>query len=108
MRDAGATEVHFLISSPPITNPDYYGIDTPQKEKLLAATHSLEEMREYIGCDSLAFLSVDGIYRAMGEERRDPVRPQFTDHCFTGDYPTALTDLAGENRAQLSLLAEAS
>jgi amidophosphoribosyltransferase len=108
MRDAGATEVHFLISSPPITNPDYYGIDTPQKENLLAATHTLEEMREYIGCDSLAFLSVDGIYRAMGYERRDPIRPQFTDHCFTGDYPTSLTDLVGENRAQLSLLAEAS
>jgi len=108
MRDAGATEVHFLISSPPITHPDYYGIDTPQKDKLLAANHSLEEMRAYIGCDSLGFLSVDGIYRAMGEERRDPARPQFTDHCFTGDYPTPLTDLAGENRAQLSLLAEAS
>ena len=108
MRDAGATEVHFLISSPPITNPDYYGIDTPQRENLLAATHSLDEMRAYIGCDSLAFLSVDGIYRAMGYERRDPTRPQFTDHCFTGDYPTSLTDLAEENRAQLSLLAEAS
>jgi amidophosphoribosyltransferase len=108
MRDAGATEVHFLISSPPITNPDYYGIDTPQRENLLAATHSLDEMRAYIGCDSLSFLSVDGIYRAMGFERRDPVRPQFTDHCFTGDYPTSLTDLAEENRAQLSLLAEAS
>jgi len=75
---------------------------------LLAATHSLDEMRAYIGCDSLSFLSVDGIYRAMGFERRDPVRPQFTDHCFTGDYPTSLTDLAGENRAQLSLLAAAS
>jgi amidophosphoribosyltransferase len=108
MRDAGAREVHFLISSPPITNPDYYGIDTPQKDKLLAATHTLEEMREYIGCDSLAFLSVDGIYRAMGEPGRNHARPQFTDHCFTGDYPTSLTDLVGENRAQLSLLAEAS
>jgi amidophosphoribosyltransferase len=96
MRDAGAKEVHFLISSPPITHPDYYGIDTPQKEKLLAATHSLEQMRTYIGSDSL------------GYEKRDALRPQFTDHCFTGDYPTALTDLSGENRAQLSLLAEAS
>jgi amidophosphoribosyltransferase len=108
MRDAGAREVHFLISSPPITYPDYYGIDTPQKEKLLAATHSLEEMRRYIGSDSLAFLSIDGVYRAMGEPGRDPVRPQFTDHCFTGDYPTTLTDLSGEKvRTQLSLLAEA-
>ncbi|WP_034996312.1 amidophosphoribosyltransferase [Beijerinckia mobilis] len=108
MREAGAREVHFRISSPPISYPDYYGIDTPEREKLLAATHSLEEMRAYIGSDSLAFLSVDGIYRAMGEPGRDPARPQFTDHCFTGDYPTPLTDVMGEARSQLSLLAEAS
>ncbi len=108
MRDAGAKEVHFRISSPPITHPDYYGIDTPQRDKLLAATHNLEEMRAYIGCDSLAFLSVDGIYKAMGEEGRNPQRPQFTDHCFTGDYPTVLTDVGGDNgKQQLSLLAEA-
>jgi amidophosphoribosyltransferase len=106
MREAGAREVHFRISSPPITHPDYYGIDTPERDKLLAATHSLEEMRDYIGCDSLAFLSVEGLYRAMGEPARDPVRPQFTDHCFTGDYPTNLTDVAGETKSQLSLLAE--
>jgi amidophosphoribosyltransferase len=109
MREAGAREVHFRISSPPITHPDYYGIDTPEREKLLAATHSLEEMRAFIGCDTLAFLSVDGIYRALGHPGRDPARPQFTDHCFTGDYPTPLTD-ESENggKAQLSLLAEAS
>jgi len=107
MRDAGASEVHFRISSPPITHPDYYGIDTPERDKLLAATHTLEEMRAYIGCDSLAFLSVDGIYRAMGESGRDPVRPQFTDHCFTGDYPTPITDRIGEGpKQQLSMLAE--
>jgi amidophosphoribosyltransferase len=108
MREAGAREVHFRISSPPITHPDYYGIDTPVRENLLAATHTLDEMRDYIGCDSLAFLSVDGTYRAMGEKGRDPLRPQFTDHCFTGDYPTQLTDLTGETKSQLSLLAEAS
>jgi len=110
MRDAGATEVHFRSASPPIKYPDYYGIDTPEREKLLAATHSLEEMRKFIGADSLAFLSVDGIYRAMGEDGRDPVHPQYTDHCFTGDYPTGLTDQDGKNAAprQLSLLAEAS
>ncbi|MBB6169656.1 amidophosphoribosyltransferase [Chelatococcus composti] len=107
MRDAGATEVHFRIASPPITHPDYYGIDTPERDKLLAATHTLEEMRAYIGADSLAFLSVDGIYRAVGYEGRDPVRPQFTDHCFTGDYPTPLTDVTGEAPRQLSMLAEA-
>jgi amidophosphoribosyltransferase len=107
MRDAGASEVHFRISSPPITHPDYYGIDTPVREKLLAATHSLAEMRELIGADSLAFLSVEGIYSAMGVGARNPLRPQFTDHCFTGDYPTSLTDLKGVDvKAQLSLLAE--
>ena len=72
MRDAGATEVHFRIASPPITHPDYYGIDTPERDKLLAATHDLEGMRQFIGADSLAFLSVDGIYRAMGLPGRDP------------------------------------
>ena len=109
MRDAGAKEVHFRIASPPITHPDYYGIDTPDRDKLLAATHDLEGMRRYIGADSLAFLSVNGVYRAMGFEARDPVHPQFTDHCFTGDYPTALTDRAGAvGGHQLSLLAEAS
>ncbi|MEJ2625397.1 MAG: amidophosphoribosyltransferase [Pseudolabrys sp.] len=110
MRDAGAKEVHFRISSPPITHPDYYGIDTPERENLLAATHDLESMREFIGADSLAFLSVDGIYRAMGFEGRDATRPQFTDHCFTGDYPTGLTDVDGQETSprQLSLLSEAS
>ena len=108
MYEAGATEVHMRISSPPIRHPDFYGIDTPEQKSLLAATHSLEEMREYIGVDSLAFLSVDGVYRAAGYERRDNARPQFTDHCFTGDYPTPLTDLTGERgKQQLSLLAEA-
>jgi len=108
MRDAGATEVHFRLACPPITHSDFYGIDTPEREKLLAATHTLEEMRQFIGADSLAFLSVDGLYRAMGYEGRDAHRPEFTDHCFTGDYPTPLTDLAGETPRQLSLIAEAS
>ncbi len=108
MRDAGASEVHFRISSPPITHPDYYGIDTPDRDKLLAATHDLESMRQFIGADSLAFLSVDGIYRAMGLPGRDNAHPQFTDHCFTGDYPTSLTDLDQQDTPrQLSLLAEA-
>jgi amidophosphoribosyltransferase len=110
MREAGAKEVHFRIASPPITHPDYYGIDTPEREKLLAAMYDLEGMRKFIGADSLAFLSVDGVYRAMGLEKRDAAKPQFTDHCFTGDYPTGLVD---QNNAkdtpnrQLSLLAEA-
>jgi amidophosphoribosyltransferase len=107
MREAGAREVHFRIASPPITHPDFYGIDTPEKEKLLAATHDLEGMRAYIGADSLAFLSIDGIYRAMGESHRDHEQPQFTDHCFTGDYPTPLTDLTVATPRRLSMLAEA-
>ncbi|MFO1133122.1 MAG: amidophosphoribosyltransferase [Hyphomicrobiales bacterium] len=108
MYEAGAKEVHMRISSPPIKHPDFYGIDTPEQKSLLAATHTLEEMRQYIGVDSLAFLSVDGVYRAVGLPGRDNARPQFTDHCFTGDYPTHLTDLVGESKKQqLSLLAEA-
>jgi amidophosphoribosyltransferase len=110
MREAGAREVHFRIASPPITHPDYYGIDTPERDMLLAAVYDLEGMRQQINADSLAFLSVEGLYRAMGEERRDSVRPQFTDHCFTGEYPTPLTDHTGQEPSprQLSLLAEAS
>jgi amidophosphoribosyltransferase len=108
MREAGAKEVHMRIASPPIKFPDYYGIDTPEQKSLLAASHSLEEMRKFIGVDSLAFISVDGIYKAAGFEARDNVNPQFTDHCFTGDYPTHLTDLSGAGpKQQLSLLAEA-
>jgi amidophosphoribosyltransferase len=108
MREAGAKEVHFRISSPPITHPDYYGIDTPSRENLLAARMNLDEMRDYMGADSIAFLSVDGVYRACGYDGRDNAAPQFTDHCFTGDYPTPLTDLEGDSdKRQFSLLAEA-
>jgi amidophosphoribosyltransferase len=110
MRDAGAREVHFRLASPPILYPDYYGIDLPDRGGLLAATHSIEEMRDIIGADSLAFLSIDGMYRAMGYPGRDPANPKFADHCFTGEYPTNLTDqdqVEAQPR-QLSLLAEAS
>ena len=107
MREAGAKEVHMRISSPPITHPDFYGIDTPDRAKLLAANRTLEEMRAFMGADSLAFISVDGIYRAMGYEGRDDDNPQFTDHCFTGEYPTRLRDQEGPpQQKQLSFLAE--
>jgi amidophosphoribosyltransferase len=107
MFEAGAREVHMRIASPPITHPDFYGIDTPRTNELLAANMSVEEMRAFIGATSLAFLSVDGIYRALGFEKRDSRAPQFTDHCFTGDYPTELTDQHGPAQpAQLSLLSE--
>ena len=108
MYEAGAKEVHMRIASPPITYPDFYGIDTPDRDKLLAATHDLESMCEYIGAGTLAFLTVEGIYKSMGYEKRDSDVPQFTDHCFTGDYPTPLRDREGpEIQRQLSLLAEA-
>ncbi len=107
MREAGAREVHFRIASPPIAYPDYYGIDMPERENLLAATMDLEGMRRFTGVDSLAFVSVNGLYQAIGENRRNDAQPQFTDHYFTGDYPTPLFDLVGESSKQLSLLAEA-
>ena len=107
MRDAGAREVHLRISSPPIAYPDFYGIDTPERDKLLAARMDLELMRRFMGADSLAFLSIDGIYGRWGYSARDARQPQFTDHCFTGDYPTRLTDKDGESgRQRLPLLAE--
>jgi amidophosphoribosyltransferase len=107
IKEAGAREVHMRISSPPITHPDFYGIDTPSANDLLAANMSVEDMRAFMGADSLAFLSVEGIYRSMGFDHRDPRQPQFTDHCFTGDYPTRLVDQDGIGPRQLSLLAEA-
>jgi len=108
MYEAGAREVHMRIASPPIKHPDFYGIDTPEQKALLAATHTIDEMREFIGVTSLAFLSVEGVYKSVGFESRNNTLPQFTDHCFTGEYPTRLTDLIGESaKQQLSLLAEA-
>ncbi|MCB8874673.1 amidophosphoribosyltransferase [Acidisoma silvae] len=94
VRAAGATEVHMRISSPPTTHSCFYGIDTPERGKLLAARHDVQEMAELIGADSLAFVSIDGLYQALGAARRNAADPQFCDACFTGDYPIALHDLA--------------
>ena len=91
--DAGATEVHFGISCPPITHPDFYGIDTPDYDELLASKKSVEEMRESIGATSLFFLSLNGTYKAMGCEERNTMNPQFTDHCFTGEYPVDVSEI---------------
>ena len=93
MFDAGAVEVHLGISSPPILYPDFYGIDTPSTNELLASNHSLEEMTRIIGATSLFFLSLDGTYKAMGGDARDAQTPAFTDHCFTGDYPVSVQEL---------------
>ena len=105
--DVGATEVHFGISCPPITHPDFYGIDTPDYDELLASKSTIEEMRDSIGATSLFFLSLDGTYKAMGQDKRDNANPQFTDHCFTGEYPTQLLDHEqGTTSKQYSLLTE--
>ena len=107
VRAAGAAEVHMRIASPPTTHSCFYGIDTPERGKLLAANHTVEEMARIIGVDSLAFVSIDGLYRAVGEpDRERPVR-RFCDACFTGDYPTRLTDCDGRvSKGGLSLLLE--
>ncbi|MEM1400869.1 MAG: amidophosphoribosyltransferase, partial [Pseudomonadota bacterium] len=106
VRLAGATEVHMRISSPPNTNPCHYGIDTPSKGELLAHRLTLEEMAAEIGVDSLAFVTIDGLYRAMGERGRDKAFPQFCDACLTGEYPISLVDMAEDatSDSQLSLL----
>ena len=106
VRDAGAAEVHFRIASPPTTHSCFYGVDTPNRQDLLAHRMDVAEMRQFINADSLAFVSMDGLYRAMGEPGRGR-KPQFCDACFSGDYPIELTDVSGGRKgAQLSLLAE--
>ena len=109
MREAGAAEVHMRIASPPTTHSCFYGVDTPEREQLLAARHCVTDMTRLIGVDSLAFISNDGLYRAMSRLDGDLGRKHYCDACFTGDYPIALTDhLGGSDRVQLSLLAESA
>ena len=103
MRDAGAKEVHMRIASPPTRHSCFYGVDTPERAKLLAAQMDVAAMAKYINADSLAFISIDGLYRALGDSR-DVQSPQRCDACFTGDYPTRLTDLT-EKKAEESGLA---
>jgi amidophosphoribosyltransferase len=105
MREAGAAEVHFRVSSPPTTHSCFYGVDTPNTDDLLAHKMDVEQMRQFIGADSLAFISMNGLYRAMGKAERLSAKPAFCDACFTGDYPISLTDISGGTR-QLSLLAD--
>ncbi|HEX8641632.1 MAG TPA: amidophosphoribosyltransferase [Allosphingosinicella sp.] len=92
LREAGAREVHMRVASPPTRHSCFYGVDTPERKKLLAAQMDVPAMNKYIKADSLAFLSIDGLYRALGEEMRDELEPQYCDACFSGDYPTHLTD----------------
>ena len=90
--DAGAKEVHLKIASPPIKYPDYYGVDTPNQNELLASKLDIEGMRKFINATTLQFLSVEGLYKSMGYEKRNSSYPQFTDHCFTGEYPVKPID----------------
>ena len=107
LREAGAREVHMRIASPPTRHSCFYGVDTPERKKLLAAQMNVAEMNNYINADSLAFVSIDGLYRAVGEDMRDEAQPQHCDACFTGEYPTRLTDQEDtEPTDQLALLAE--
>jgi amidophosphoribosyltransferase len=109
VRNAGATEVHMRIASPPTTHSCFYGVDTPERDELLAAGNDAGAMAKLIGVDSLSFVTIDGLYRAMGEARRNNQAPQFCDACFSGDYPIPLTDHDGGGLpAQLSLLTENS
>ncbi|MBX3571134.1 MAG: amidophosphoribosyltransferase [Mesorhizobium sp.] len=106
VRDAGAKEVHMRIASPPTRSSCFYGVDTPETAKLLASRMSVKDMADFIRVDSLGFLSIDGLYRAVGEAARDNDQPQFCDACFTTQYPTRLTDHEGaDNVRQLSVLA---
>ena len=106
VRAAGASEVHMRIASPPTMHSCFYGIDTPERSQLLAASHDVEQMAHLIGADSLAFVSIDGLYRALGKAGRDPAAPHYCDACFTGDYPIPLPDQADNGNRQLSLLSE--
>ncbi|WP_191083318.1 amidophosphoribosyltransferase [Roseococcus microcysteis] len=105
VRNAGAAEVHMRISSPPTTHSCFYGIDTPERAQLLAAQHDLEAMAKLIGVDSLAFISLDGLYRALGRPGRDAASPAYCDACFTGDYAIPLTDWsnAPESKAKAAI-----
>ncbi len=107
MREAGAAEVHMRIASPPTRHSCFYGVDTPERAKLLAAQLDLGGMTGFIHADTLAFISIDGLYKALGEAKRADIRPKYCDACFTGDYPTTLTDHdEGAEVDQFAMLAE--
>jgi amidophosphoribosyltransferase len=107
--DAGAKEVHLRIACPEIKFPDFYGVDMPTKKELLAANKTVDEICKYINAKSLKFLSIDGLYKAIGFESRNKTYPQLTDHYFTGEYPVKPIDELGDNKiTQLSLLSSAS
>ena len=108
LKNCGVKKVHMRIASPPVMFPCFYGIDTPDKDELLASKYSLEEIRDYIGVDTLKFISLDGVYKALGHKNgRNSKKPEYTDHYFSGDYPVELVDQkSGVFSSQLSLLIE--
>jgi len=108
--EAGAKEVHLKIASPPIKYPDYYGIDTPDKDELLASRLDLKGMQKFINAKTLQFLSIEGLYKSMGYKKRNSSYPQFTDHCFTGEYPIKPVDVNDKSfeKDQLSFMSSKS
>src|SRR5690606_24099529 len=99
LRDAGAREVHLRISSPPTRWPCFYGIDTPSRSELIASTHSIEDIRRYVTADSLGYLSMEGLHRAISGQG-------FCDACFSGEYPISLRDEDERPRVMLPLAAD--
>ena len=108
MKEAGAREIHMRIASPPTTHSCFYGVDTPEREKLLASRFNVQGMTDFIHADSLAFVSIDGLYKALGETGRADIHPKYCDACFTGDYPTTLTDQTDANPLDQLALHEAA
>jgi amidophosphoribosyltransferase len=104
VREAGAREVHMRVASPPTRDACYYGVDTPERDQLIASSQTVDQIAQSIGVDSLGFLTIDGLYRALGEARRNGDAPQFCDACFTGDYPTPLTDRTEKTANRLRLV----
>jgi amidophosphoribosyltransferase len=95
VREAGAREVHMRISCPPTVSPCFYGVDTPTRKELIAATHTVEEIREYLGADTLGYLSLEGMRTAVGD-----TQGHFCNACYTQEYPTAIQEplIAMRNR----------
>ena len=108
VRNSGATEIHMRVAAPPTTSPCFYGIDTPTEEELIASSHDIDAIREFIGADSLAYISIDGLYRAVSGMDRNPKTPQYCDACFTKDYPIKLVDLKELAKKQSSLMLDVS
>ncbi len=108
VRQAGATEVHMRVAAPPTRSPCFYGIDTPTEDELIASSHNIDAIREYIGSDTLAYISIDGLYRAVSGEDRNPIQSQHCDACFTTQYPIKLVDQERATKRRESLMVETS